>query len=721
MVLSMGGLLPATFALVGFLAVHTTLPHRVVDGAMIPPSELAVGAQFPLFKRTESTPQPDGGGRRRLAAFLLAIDHVNNKTDGFWDELLPAGPHLNVSVYDSRRSEGTSVINAFMMWEKSRAVACAGPASSGPTARAQTVLSVQEINMPQISYSATAPGLSDVGAFPKLLRTVPSDNVQAKIIADVIHFYGWRRVCTLSGSDEYSAGGFKEFRRRSRELNITLGYEAAFSTGTNDLSSEISALDRARCSIVVLWAQADDIRRIGNECFRQKVLTASDSGTLWFSSELFAGSFVEVCRENLKMCSSVFRGALLVTPNFGPGLTSYPRFKNAWHSQKSFGTGNGGQCDMRRDALGKHIWMRDHDGEANTASLCASVNFQDYDRDQAAANAVETTGDGRVSPYVPWAYDAAITIAQGIDRIYNPSSYSDEPTRDSSQPYPNPYVQPAFGDLLYDTMKRTKFSGFSGEVSFNQETGDRDTDSTPYFFWNFADGSNDDASQVEGFTKVGTFTERPAGASLDVKGKLTLTTPVVWPRADMMPDDRLDCDPLVDFITSMGECDVHTGTRTYTLELKPNSYCRIAALASVEGSSDLSSNRTSYMSTYKETYVSRRCSWIPFESPAGITIVATCSIVFLLQVFWLFFVLWYRKTNTLKYSQVEFIAIIIIGLLSGSVTQLTFLGLPNDVVCNVRTWMWNLPLALVTTPLLVKIRRVYLIFENKTLKRRKGE
>ena len=31
---------------------------------------------------------------------------------------------------------------------------------------------------------------------------------------------------------------------------------------------------------------------------RQKVLTATDSGTLWFSSELFAGSFNDICGDD---------------------------------------------------------------------------------------------------------------------------------------------------------------------------------------------------------------------------------------------------------------------------------------------------------------------------------------------------------------------------------------------------------------------------------------
>ena len=187
---------------------------------------------------------------------------------------------------------------------------------------------------------------------------------------------------------------------------------------------------------------------------------------------------------------------------------------------------------------------------------------------------------------------------------------------------------------------------------------------------------------------------------------------MVWPRGDVIPDDRLLCDRELDFISTVQACDPLTGTRTLTLRLKPGRYCRVAGVDSFHMANE--------SDTYVETYVSSRCSWTPIESQVGITIISACGLVFLVQLFCLAFVFWHRKTNTLKYSQVEFLAIILIGLAIGSLTQLSFLGKPTDLMCNVQTWMWNLPLALVTSPLLVKIRRVYLIFEaNKGMKRRK--
>lgn len=49
-----------------------------------------VGGLFPQFRLDrEEKFVIDQGGVRRMAAALLAIDRVNNKTDGVYDRLLP--------------------------------------------------------------------------------------------------------------------------------------------------------------------------------------------------------------------------------------------------------------------------------------------------------------------------------------------------------------------------------------------------------------------------------------------------------------------------------------------------------------------------------------------------------------------------------------------------------------------------------------------------------
>ena len=57
--------------------------------SLAPLSTVRIGAQFPLYKTKTAGYTEDSGGRRRQAAFLLALRHINDKDDGFFDDILP--------------------------------------------------------------------------------------------------------------------------------------------------------------------------------------------------------------------------------------------------------------------------------------------------------------------------------------------------------------------------------------------------------------------------------------------------------------------------------------------------------------------------------------------------------------------------------------------------------------------------------------------------------
>ena len=60
-----------------------------------------------------------------------------------------------------------------------------GPASSGPATEVSDLLSLGPIDRAVISYSATSPTLSD-SRFSNFLRTAPSDDIQANLMAKLM-------------------------------------------------------------------------------------------------------------------------------------------------------------------------------------------------------------------------------------------------------------------------------------------------------------------------------------------------------------------------------------------------------------------------------------------------------------------------------------------------------------------------------------------------------
>ena len=61
----------------------------------------------------------DTDGRRRLAAFIMALSEVNNKTDGIMDSILP-NTAVKFSFHDSKRDSGHAVINSVDILSKKR-------------------------------------------------------------------------------------------------------------------------------------------------------------------------------------------------------------------------------------------------------------------------------------------------------------------------------------------------------------------------------------------------------------------------------------------------------------------------------------------------------------------------------------------------------------------------------------------------------------------------
>jgi ABC-type branched-subunit amino acid transport system substrate-binding protein len=235
--------------------------------SLTPPSEVIVGAQFPMHKTAANI--EDGGGRRRRAAFVLALEHINNKNDGFYDDLLP-DTTINYAVYDSKRNEGEAVVNAFYMWSNAKAIVAIGPASSGPSKQSQQVFKLPHVNIPQVSYSATSAQLSDASSNPKFMRTPPSDVYQAEIMVSTIKLQGWTKVCILGGLDSYSSAGANAvIEEITKTEGLSILKSVSFDAETISVEPQITQLRNAGCPVIILWAQSADMKTIIKEADKQ--------------------------------------------------------------------------------------------------------------------------------------------------------------------------------------------------------------------------------------------------------------------------------------------------------------------------------------------------------------------------------------------------------------------------------------------------------------------
>jgi len=80
----------------------------------------------------------------------------------------------------------------------------------GPTFSDSSILVANILNLfqiPQISYASTAATLSDKSRYGFFFRTIPSDALQSRVIADLVREFKWTYIFAFYSADTYGEGG----------------------------------------------------------------------------------------------------------------------------------------------------------------------------------------------------------------------------------------------------------------------------------------------------------------------------------------------------------------------------------------------------------------------------------------------------------------------------------------------------------------------------------
>ena len=149
---------------------------------------IKVGGLFPMFK-----PAMDSSGIRRLHAFIMAVNELNANTT-----FLP-NHKFEFKIEESKRDAGQAFFAAIAVALWGAEIVC-GPASSGPTMNA--ALALKTYKVPQASYSATSPALSDGETYPFFFRLPPSDAFQTVGLSEMTKEYGCCLLYTSDAADE---------------------------------------------------------------------------------------------------------------------------------------------------------------------------------------------------------------------------------------------------------------------------------------------------------------------------------------------------------------------------------------------------------------------------------------------------------------------------------------------------------------------------------------
>ena len=233
-----------------------------------------------------------------IEAMLFAINEINNSSD------ILAGKKLGYVINDSGNSAQIAlnatldyIYNTEQVVNSSANETCSctkpgrkitaliGGAGSKISRTVSYILGVD--NIPQISYSSTSPSLSNKLYFPSFLRTIPSDLMQAEVMADLVAYYNWTYVSTIATDEDYGRFGIQAFKKAIKSRNICISVDELFHSDIRlpETKTKISEIVRKlkkdqAAKVVVLFSELPSALAVIEEAQRLGL-----KGKTWIGTE----------------------------------------------------------------------------------------------------------------------------------------------------------------------------------------------------------------------------------------------------------------------------------------------------------------------------------------------------------------------------------------------------------------------------------------------------
>ncbi len=656
-------------------------------------NDLTLVLMVPILKRKNSTRNvKDISGVKRLAAAIMAMNHINNKTDGFYDSLVI--PRLNYIFYDSKRTTDRSWWNTAQfssIYHENKieeTYAIVGPASSSPSLHVNRALQDGQINVFQIGYSASSPTLSSA---PLYARTIPNDKLKVEIIYDLTKQEDVFFPCLIHGDDDYSnalAAIYKTYYCKDHEC-VNRGLRVSnFATGKTDKKELLDDIFYKLlpgkktyreifkvCSAIIIFAQNVDGEHILEHIIANK---QEEENIRVYGTETLTNTLFKLRnREDAKSLVLEARSIEVATPYT---TRLYKKLQKAWHNQIK-------NCSLHDDRdnsclLGKKKYPFIANDGTTFISKCIAFNFSDHKMDDKG---LEVSGEGYIDASVPFTYDSIIAIAYALN-VSNPNQVGNASRSFNSQ-------------LLYDRVLNSSFEGFSGTIKFTK-LGDRAPDSVKWHVFSFSSEGN----KVN--VNVNSCSRDPKTGSYKISFKSPSTTYTAYRPVCSENDYNFSatCSDTSLFINEL-------------ITKRKKCICRTDECLNCCVKNDKEFQDKLYSDDNKPLFY---CPYIPSGSPEGV--IVYCLAIFTICVNGATIIVSFihRNSKSLKTSQVELLILMLFGSILVSSFTIVGNGILEKWTCTLGMWFFHLGTVMILVPMLVRTWRIHMIFNNKTLKRSLG-
>ncbi|XP_043933502.1 metabotropic glutamate receptor 7 [Protopterus annectens] len=423
--------------------------------------EIILGGLFPVHaKGIPGVPCGDikkEHGIHRLEAMLYALDQINS------DPFLLPNISLGAMILDTCSRDTYALeqslwfVQALIQKDTSdvrctngeppvinkqdKVVGVIGASASSVSIMVANILRLFQI--PQISYGATAPELSDDRRYDFFSRVVSPNTFQAQAMVDIVKALGWNFVSTIASEGSYGEKGAEAFAQLSKEAGgvcISQSLKIPHEPQHGDFDEIISKLREApNVRAVIVFANEDDIRELLAAVRRANKM----DNFLWVGSDTWGSK-----TNPLAGYEDIAEGAITIFP------------KKA--KDEGFDTYFTGRTleNNRRNVWFAEFWEENF----NCKLTITGSKKEDTDR--------KCTGQERIGKDAVYEQESKVPLV--IDAVYAMAHALHNMQRDLCPDYPGvcPEMEQAGGKKLLKYIRNVSFNGSAGTPVMFNKNGD---------------------------------------------------------------------------------------------------------------------------------------------------------------------------------------------------------------------------------------------------------
>jgi ABC-type branched-subunit amino acid transport system substrate-binding protein len=405
------------------------------------PAIVKIGGLFSAF--VDGGSLLDKENAEFLSMFLMAVQEINNKTDGIHDDLLP-NTQLKVSVVNSV-STAISGATAYSDIKDSffhRGVSGIVNTLSSDLVESINAYAVSDQSFQVLSVARDA-ALGDGLQYSFKSSTVPLDSFIGTVFQGYLCSNNLHRIAILSEDSPFGSRASSDLLN-TRDLGCSFEVlsSISFPATTTDFSSILEEVTKTGARVFVILAGASPTATLLVQG-RQRKLFAVGRVILTSESSSLTGELQSSHQLGEKAVSSVLKGVL--SADFFPdyGVKHTPAGESFLKRFLMFGSRRLGKysenCRMFDDSASRPLFRN-----TDTGKGCAELNYSSY-----------LSGDAELGSYAAMTYDATYAMAWAIHKVLSASK---------------PLTGETIRDAMFDSVD---FEGVSGEIDITRGTSSR--------------------------------------------------------------------------------------------------------------------------------------------------------------------------------------------------------------------------------------------------------